>query len=662
MGAVLINLYKSVCFLANVFCNLCMVLRLFSVPLAFMLSICFNYSSHAYTPAKASNIFDLPLCPKLERYSDSPRDRKEDFSNCYGEWEFGEGKYIGGFDKGKYNGYGSLEFYEGGTYTGFFVSGKRQGQGFSIFYTGNYKGEFKNDSYNGKGFLTITDGEVCAWGMCEMQEGYEYDGYFLNGLKHGEGIATYKNGVVKKGIYYLGEYIPEKCENLGLIKGTSSYGQCITRYMDKTDNEVANANKNPPSKGIPNNSNQKSSTINNRKAKGVVTIKGLISPGKTVYIDKSSVTDPDGIGKFVHYKWLTNGIDLNEGRTTTGNPNATSYIINDNDLGKTLSVQYTFYDGSGNLETLVSKGYVVKYQYKPESNNQFYRPSIKQDCPPNWPPPGLPKDMPCPVDASETVMVEHIDRKNRLLRLSKGSIKPDFYTEYLAPDEHKQINYPVDIPVLRVTFDTDVFFDTAKSEIKTEAFPVLRIISDNLAKEPADVALYIVGHTDSTGGSASNYNLGLKRANKVAEAISRRGFYNASIYRLSLGEGAPIADNRTVIGRAKNRRVEFLFGANAQSVESFIKRIAVEPCIFKDEKGVATCRRPVNIEITKIEVNSEMRSEVIELNRLEAELAMQSLSTTELNKKRKAIEIRRERIAVDITIPRVEVMPILIPK
>ena len=88
----------------------------------------------------------------------------------------------------------------------------------------------------------------------------------------------------------------------------------------------------------------------------------------------------------------------------------------------------------------------------------------------------------------------------------------------------------------------------------------------------------------------------------------------------------------------------------------------MEPCIFKDEKGVATCRRPVNIEITKIEVNSEMRSEVIELNRLEAELAMQSLSTTELNKKRKAIEIRRERIAVDITIPRVEVMPILIPK
>jgi len=280
-------------------------------------------------------------------------------------------------------------------------------------------------------------------------------------------------------------------------------------------------------------------------------------------------------------------------------------------------------------------------------------------CPAHWPPPNLPKDLPCPVDHRVTVEMEHRDRINRLLRLSKGSVQPRFETEYLFPDEHRQKNYPIDIPVLRVSFDTEVFFDTARSEVRIEAFPVLRIIADNLAKEPADVALYIVGHTDSVGNEDYNYNLGLSRANAVAEALARRGIYQASIYRLSLGEGYPIADNLTSAGRSRNRRVEFLFGATSQTVETLIRRIAVQPCIATDENGVATCKRPVKIDIKKVSVNLESAAQVAELNRRESALeAKLGVDESELHFRRQDIELRRQRIAIKPERSRVAVMPI----
>jgi OmpA-OmpF porin, OOP family len=280
-------------------------------------------------------------------------------------------------------------------------------------------------------------------------------------------------------------------------------------------------------------------------------------------------------------------------------------------------------------------------------------------CPPDWPPAGLPADLPCPEEHSDTLQLEHEDRIARLKRLSVGDVQPSFLTDYLSPSEHRLSGYPVNIPVLRVSFDTDVFFDTGKSEIRPEAFPVLRIIAENLEREPPDVALYIVGHTDSVGNEDYNYNLGMTRANAVAEALARRGIYQADIYRLSLGEGYPIDTNTTEAGRAHNRRVEFLFAATSRAAEIYVEKIAVSPCIAKDENGVETCKRPVYIEIKSVAVDPAKVKQVADLNRAEAELEGQAgLSQVELNARREEIELQRKRIPIVPQRSRVAVIPL----
>jgi len=68
--------------------------------------------------------------------------------------------------------------------------------------------------------------------------------------------------------------------------------------------------------------------------------------------------------------------------------------------------------------------------------------------------------------------------------------------------------------------------------------------------------IQLVGHTDFTGSSAFNYNLGLKRAEEFKKIIVKRGVDKNRINIDSKGEEEPIADNKTKEGRRKNRRVE----------------------------------------------------------------------------------------------------------
>ncbi|MEM6963442.1 MAG: OmpA family protein [Bacteroidota bacterium] len=65
----------------------------------------------------------------------------------------------------------------------------------------------------------------------------------------------------------------------------------------------------------------------------------------------------------------------------------------------------------------------------------------------------------------------------------------------------------------------------------------------------------IVGHTDSTGPSQYNYDLGLQRAILIKNILLREGVARDKIILDSRGESQPIASNKTRAGEQKNRRV-----------------------------------------------------------------------------------------------------------
>lgn len=103
----------------------------------------------------------------------------------------------------------------------------------------------------------------------------------------------------------------------------------------------------------------------------------------------------------------------------------------------------------------------------------------------------------------------------------------------------------------------ETLFDFDKSTLKDQGKQTLdKFVSDlNVLNTAAITSVFIVGHTDSVGTSAYNFNLGARRAAVVKEYLIAKGIDSSSISAVSRGEQDPVADNKTSTGRAKNRRV-----------------------------------------------------------------------------------------------------------
>ncbi|MBM4137685.1 MAG: OmpA family protein [Nitrospira sp.] len=67
----------------------------------------------------------------------------------------------------------------------------------------------------------------------------------------------------------------------------------------------------------------------------------------------------------------------------------------------------------------------------------------------------------------------------------------------------------------------------------------------------------ITGHTDNRGSEEYNMKLGQKRADAVMDYLSKKRWVDRNLITIkSFGESKPIADNKKLIGRKQNRRVE----------------------------------------------------------------------------------------------------------
>jgi outer membrane protein OmpA-like peptidoglycan-associated protein len=100
----------------------------------------------------------------------------------------------------------------------------------------------------------------------------------------------------------------------------------------------------------------------------------------------------------------------------------------------------------------------------------------------------------------------------------------------------------------------NLFFETAKYDIKMESFPELKRLAALIIKE--NLMIEIQGHTDDTGHQKANLMLSENRAGAVRDYLLSQGCPQENIHARGYGQEKPRADNRTEEGRAANRRVE----------------------------------------------------------------------------------------------------------
>jgi outer membrane protein OmpA-like peptidoglycan-associated protein len=110
--------------------------------------------------------------------------------------------------------------------------------------------------------------------------------------------------------------------------------------------------------------------------------------------------------------------------------------------------------------------------------------------------------------------------------------------------------------IVRITYiGSKLFFENNSDKLKVASLVNLDELVKILNKyEGAN--LFIDGHTDSNGSDASNLTLSQKRTDSVRAYLISKGIAPGRLTATGYGESKPIADNKTALGRAKNRRVE----------------------------------------------------------------------------------------------------------
>ena len=66
----------------------------------------------------------------------------------------------------------------------------------------------------------------------------------------------------------------------------------------------------------------------------------------------------------------------------------------------------------------------------------------------------------------------------------------------------------------------------------------------------------VIGHTDTSGSAATNYELGLRRAQAVRDLLVAAGLAASSVEVVSHGEGDPLTRTPDETSEPRNRRVE----------------------------------------------------------------------------------------------------------
>lgn len=102
----------------------------------------------------------------------------------------------------------------------------------------------------------------------------------------------------------------------------------------------------------------------------------------------------------------------------------------------------------------------------------------------------------------------------------------------------------------------NIFFETQSSNLSKTSTPELnRLVK--ILNEHTEIQIEIGGHTDDTGEEDFNQKLSERRAQAVADYLTKNGINQDRLVVKGYGESNPKFDNKTKEGRAQNRRTEF---------------------------------------------------------------------------------------------------------
>jgi len=165
----------------------------------------------------------------------------------------------------------------------------------------------------------------------------------------------------------------------------------------------------------------------------------------------------------------------------------------------------------------------------------------------------------------------------------------DYIVINLPPGTIPGVN--ASVPVSHIRYSDTVFFAFNKFALQPSAEGVIGDFAKTILKDKSFRSILVVGHTDSIGSDAYNFDLSKSRAATVATALRAAGIRDQLLGIVPMGKGQPLETNSTDAGRARNRRVEFFISDFPEASMAAIKGIKFNPCNLIDHQiaDVSSC-------------------------------------------------------------------------
>jgi len=116
-------------------------------------------------------------------------------------------------------------------------------------------------------------------------------------------------------------------------------------------------------------------------------------------------------------------------------------------------------------------------------------------------------------------------------------------------------NFSVDSYGCPIKATLKIHFKTGSSTIEGYSMVKVNEFSEFLLRNKGS-RVTILGHTDSVGSAVANQALSFRRAKAVVQSLIAKGVSPARIHAEGKGESMPVASNKTLNGKAMNRRIE----------------------------------------------------------------------------------------------------------
>lgn len=129
----------------------------------------------------------------------------------------------------------------------------------------------------------------------------------------------------------------------------------------------------------------------------------------------------------------------------------------------------------------------------------------------------------------------------------------EFAVVYRLQQEGVQVLEVGDYLIL--VLESDQFYDVHSPCLKAEPDWILRDVA-RLLKDIEKSQVLIAAYTDNVGSPRFNRELSQQQAERMKSFLWAHGIDFRRLHAIGFGEDYPIANNRTVIGNAMNRRIE----------------------------------------------------------------------------------------------------------